>query len=51
MEYTVKETSEICKVSEETVRRWLRTGKLKAFKYGRDWRITKEALENLRKGE
>jgi excisionase family DNA binding protein len=34
-------------VSERTVRRWIKSGKLKAYKPGRDYRIPESALREL----
>lgn len=48
---TVKQLSEFLQVSEITVKRAIKTGKLKAFKVGRDWRIEKEAAIKWTKGE
>ena len=41
---TVKELSELLKVSDVTIKRALKSGKLKGFKVARDWRISKEAV-------
>lgn len=37
--YTVREVMSLLKVGDETVYRWIRTGKLKATRIGKDWRI------------
>jgi len=37
--YTVKEVAELLKVTERTVRNWIRKGQIKAIKIGRVWRI------------
>jgi excisionase family DNA binding protein len=42
---TVEETAERLKVHPESVRDWLRTGKLRGLKAGRQWRITESALD------
>lgn len=50
MQYVnVNEASEILNVNEETVRRWIRSGKLKAEKYGGriGYRIDKKVLDNF----
>ncbi len=39
---TVTEVAEQLQVAENTVRRWIREGKLEAFKVGRGYRVTKE---------
>ncbi|MDZ4131564.1 MAG: helix-turn-helix domain-containing protein [Dethiobacteria bacterium] len=53
MEYlTVEEAAAILKVRENTVRDWLKSGKLKGHKIGRIWRLTEEAIsEFVEKGE
>lgn len=45
--YTPKEAAAILKVSERTVNEWLRSGKLKASKIGRQWRITETQLNEF----
>lgn len=42
---TVRETSDLLKVKEATVRTWIRDDQLRAIKFGRDWRIREEDLE------
>jgi excisionase family DNA binding protein len=42
---TVEEVGERLKIHPESVRDWLRTGKLKGLKAGRQWRITESALD------
>jgi len=41
---TVKELADYLKVSDATIKRALKNGKLKGFKVARDWRISKEAI-------
>jgi excisionase family DNA binding protein len=43
--YTPKEVATLLRVSERTVRRWIKDGKLSARRFGRQWRIPKEALD------
>lgn len=43
--FTVEEFAKKFGVSIETVRRWLRTQRIKGIKLGRDWRIPKEEAE------
>lgn len=45
--YTPKEVAEMLKVNERTVRRWVRTGQLRAYRFGRQLRIPAEALEEF----
>ena len=35
------------KVSSQTVRAWIREGKVKAVKFGRAWRISKTEVQRL----
>ena len=44
---TVEEAAAILKVRQNTVRDWLKTGKLKGYKVGRVWRLTEEAISNF----
>lgn len=41
---TVKQLAEFLQVSEQTIKRAIKAGDLKAFKVGRDWRIEREAV-------
>lgn len=46
--YTTQEVAEILKISETTVREWLRAGRLKGVKTGNKlWRIKEEDLINF----
>ncbi|NWH08799.1 MAG: helix-turn-helix domain-containing protein [Alphaproteobacteria bacterium] len=42
---TVHETAEKLKVKESTIRSWIKDKKLRAIKFGREWRITSNDLE------
>jgi excisionase family DNA binding protein len=44
---STEEVAERLQVDEQTVRRWIKSGKLEAFKPGREWRIHPAALEAL----
>ena len=44
---TLQETAEILSISEVGVRRLLKTGKLKGFKVGGLWRISKEEINRF----
>ena len=48
---TPKEVAEKLRVSEQTVLRWLRNGKLKGVKVGKLWRVREEDLQELIKEE
>jgi excisionase family DNA binding protein len=50
---TIRQLAEFLQVSKRTIQRAITSGKLKAFKVERDWRIEKEAIIkwiNLSKG-
>jgi excisionase family DNA binding protein len=34
-------------VTEGTIRRWIKSGKLKAYKLGKLWRITEDEIQNF----
>ncbi len=44
---TVHETAEKLRVKESTVRSWIRAEKLRAIKFGREWRISVKDLERF----
>ena len=44
---STEEVAERLQVDEQTVRRWIKSGKLEAFKPGREWRIAPAAFEAL----
>lgn len=44
---TAEETAELLRVALNTVYRWCRSGRLRARKFGRQWRIDRTALEGL----
>lgn len=45
--YTPEEVSNILKINIQTVRKYLRTGKLKGAKFGKQWRISEKQLEEF----
>ena len=47
--YTVEEAAKFLSVHAETLRLWLRLGKIKGVKVGRGWRIPETELEALTK--
>lgn len=50
--YSVKEAQNYLGVCDETIYRYIKSGKLKAVRVGGLWRISSEALEEfLKKGE
>lgn len=48
---TIKETAKYFNVSEMTISRWIKCGKLKAVKIVGTVRISEEEIERLKKGE
>lgn len=44
---TVHETAAVLKVKESTVRAWIREHKLRAIKFGREWRVAVVDLEHF----
>lgn len=49
--YTLDEVDEILKVTRRTLYTYIKTGKLKANKVGRGWRVPKETLQAFIDGE
>ena len=47
--YSIKEASKMLKVAYLTVYRWIRSGKLKSAKAGKQYRIKKEELNSFTK--
>ncbi len=45
--YTVEEMAAYLKVSEQTIRAWIRTDKVKAVKLGRAYRIRREEVQRV----
>lgn len=41
---TVRQAAELLQASEETVRDWLRRGRIPGRRVGRSWRISEDAL-------
>ena len=44
---TVREVAEYLKLSRTTIWRWVKEGKLQAFKLGRSWRVRRSELERI----
>jgi len=49
--YTVQELAEILSLHPKTVQRFIREGKIKATKIGREWRVRKEDLRDFAHAE
>ncbi len=47
--YTILEAAKLLKVSDDTIRRLIKSGELEAVKVGNQWRIKKESLDKLLK--
>lgn len=43
--YTLKEVEDILKVTQRTLYRYIKEGKLQAVKVGKGWRVSHEALQ------
>ncbi len=49
---SIAEAAERLNIKEDTLRKWLKEGKIKGIKLGKLWRIREEEIEELiRKGE
>ena len=48
---TIRETAKIFGVHWQTIRNWIRDGKIKAVKIKRTVRITEEEIERVKRGE
>lgn len=47
---TIQDVCQRCQVTPPTVYSLIKSGRLKSYKVGRSTRITKESLDQLRKG-
>ena len=47
MNYNAKEAAQYLGVNERTMRKWIQSGRLKAKKSGRSYRISKRALDSV----
>jgi len=47
--YTILEAANLLKVSDDTIRRLIKSGELDAVKVGNQWRIKKESVDKLLK--
>jgi len=45
--YTVEELADRLKLSAQTIRMWIREGKVEAYQFGRAHRIRREEVERL----
>ncbi len=44
---TIKEIAESLRVDDETVRRWIRNKEMKAYRFGRDYKVKKEDFDTF----
>lgn len=49
--YTIKQTADIFGVHWQTIRAWIKDGKVKTIKIGHTVRITEEEIERIKRGE
>ncbi len=49
--YTLLEAADALRLSENTTRRHIKTGRLRARKIGKVWRVTQSALDELTTGD
>jgi excisionase family DNA binding protein len=47
--YTTAKLASLLEMDEATIRRWCKTGKMPATKYGKEYRITPRDLDNYEK--
>lgn len=47
--YTAKQVAEALNLNERTVRNWINDGKILAVKLGREWRVSDEEVERIKK--
>lgn len=45
--YTLSEVADLFRVTKESVRRWIRSGKLKASRAGREYKVSRHDLEEF----
>jgi excisionase family DNA binding protein len=45
--YTAEEVARLIRVSEQTIRAWIRDGKLPARRFGRNWRIPSADVQRI----
>ncbi len=45
--YTLEELTNILQVTRRSLYNWIKDGKLKAFRVGRQWRVTKQSLNDF----
>ena len=48
--YSLHELEELLQVTQRSLYNFIKEGRLEAFKVGREWRVSSEALEKFTKG-
>lgn len=49
--YTINEACKLLKVSDDTIRRMIKSGQLDAVKVGNQWRIKKASIDKMLKNK
>lgn len=44
---TLHDVAELLKMKESTIRSWINNGQLRAYKFGREWRVAQVDLESF----
>lgn len=45
--YTLEELTTLLQVTRRSLYNWIKDGRLKAFRVGRQWRVTKQSLNDF----
>lgn len=45
--YTLEEIEQLLQVTRRTIYNWIKSGKLRAFKVGRGWRVSRAELDRF----
>lgn len=45
--YTLTELIDLLQVTRRSLYNWIKDGKIKAFRVGREWRVTKQSLKEF----
>lgn len=45
--YTLEELTTLLQVTRRSLYNWIKDGRLKAFRVGRQWRVTKQSLKEF----
>jgi len=47
--YRISDVEKMLSVSKSTLKRWIKSGKIKAVRFGNPWKISESALEEFKK--